>query len=398
MKTTVAALRSIAFTCLVLLSTGVSADSWLPPTTKATMSANGQFRVTVTPRPLSGRLDYFADKVEGEEPAGQPKGEVQKSPIARVERLEADGTWHLVWQMPLVNDVAPVSALLADDASFLVTFDNWHSAGYGDDVVVIYNRQGDLVRKLSLEQILPPAYANQIPRSVSSRWWGQGHALVDGDRHVELKVVSPGEEEDVEPKVPLRIRLVDGAVVPPTGEAWDRALAEANRLEGLRQEAWENLRKLRSTPLEAPATGDTRAWRRYLFELRDRIEGEKESMGVMVLAARGEDPGYHDADDIAEWVKYYDKDENEYDTSFILGSPTSDRLATLLVKAFRGKKEGSMTSAHLVFVGTAAEGAQVREAGKRTGAKITLVDRTTPYPAGKLLPEQPHPLWEAWDP
>lgn len=398
MKTTVAALRSIAFTCLVLLSPWASADSWLPPSTETTLSANGQFRVTVVPRPLSGHLDYFADKVDGEAPAGQPKGEAQKSPIARVERLETDGSWQLVWQMPLVNDVAPVSVLLANDASSIVTFDNWHSAGYGDDVVVIYDRKGDVVRKLSLEQILPAAYTNNLPRSVSSRWWGYGHALVDGDRHVELKFVPPGEDEDVEAVVPVRVRLVDGAVVPPTGEAWDRALTEANRLEELRLDAWEKLRKLRSSPLEAPASRDTRAWRRYLFELRDRVADEEESMGLMVLAARGEDPGYFDADDIADWVKDYDRDENTYDRNFIVASPTSDRLTTLLVKALRGKKEGSMANAHLVFVGTAAEGEQVREAGKRSGAKITLVDQTAAYPAGVALPDAPPPLWEPWDP
>jgi hypothetical protein len=397
-KRTTTALRLIAFACLVLPPAWASADSWRLPSAQTTSSANGQFRVTVTPRPLDGQLAYFSDKVKGEEPAGQARGEEQKSPTARVERHESDGNWRLVWQMPLVNDVAPVSVLLADDASFLVTFDNWHSAGYGDDVVVIYDRQGDLVRKLALEQILPPAYTSHFPRSVSSRWWGEGHALVEGDSHVELKILPPGgDDEDVEANVPVRIRLADGVVVPPTGEAWEQALAEANRLEAGRMDAWRKLRELRVSPLNAPATQDTRAWRHYMFELRDRIVGEDEGMGGMLLAAPGEDRGFHGAEAISSWVSRFD-DEDEYGRGIILASPASNRLAALLVKEFRGRNAGSMTNAHLVFVGTAAEGAQVREAAKPSGAKITLVDRTTPYPAGAPLPEVPHPLWEVWDP
>lgn len=38
--------------------------------------------------------------------------------------------------------------LLTNDASFLITFDNWHSAGLGDDVVAIYDHRDKLVRKL----------------------------------------------------------------------------------------------------------------------------------------------------------------------------------------------------------------------------------------------------------
>jgi hypothetical protein len=392
----IAAFRGFLLAVLMLVSAGASADSWAPPTTEVTPSANGAYRVTVVPRPLSGALDFFEDKVDGIGPAGQRKGNPQTSPIALVERWEADGTWSQVWQMPLVNDVAPPSVLLADDGAFLVTFDNWHSAGYGDDVVVIYDRKGDLVRKLSLEQILPPAYVAHLPRSVSSRWWSGKHALVEGGQFVELQVVQPGSglgsrREKVH--VPVRIRLADGEVMPPGGKVWDDAMARATQLEAERLAAWEALRRLRASPLSAPSSRDTVAWRDYMFEIRDRIEGKEESMGGMVLAAPGEEPGYHDADDITAWIEYFDASDEYGSESFILSSPTSDRLADLLEKSLQARDAGAMKTAHLAFIGTPAEGARVAEAARRLGARFTFVDRTAPYPPGEPLPEAPNPRW-----
>lgn len=369
-------------------------DSWVSPSTEVTLSANGQYRVTVVPRPLGGPLAYFEDKVEGTEPAGQREGETQLSPMASVEAREAGDEWRLVWQMPLVNDVAPVNVLLADNASFLVTFDNWHSVGYGDDVVVIYDREGHPAHTYSLEQILPAAYVHHLPRSVSSRWWGGKHALVEGDRYVELRVARPaerfGREEDY---VPVRIRLADGEVLLPDGEAWDQAIATANTLEEERIAAWQALRELRATPLVPPDAADTRSWRRYMLELRERLPTEAGRMGGMVLAAPGEEPGFDDADDITGWIEDYDEKEPWRGKDLILVSPDAERLTALLAESLLARADGSMAGAHVVFVGTPAEGQQVIEAAKASGARISIVDRTAAFPPGEPLPATPPPLW-----
>lgn len=387
-------LRLLVATPLVFALSWASADSWAPPTTETTLSANGRHRVTVVPRPIGGPLAYFEDKVSGKEPAGQRKEDPQKSPLARVEHLGANGKWILAWQGPLVNDVGPPAVLLANDASFLVTFDNWHSAGYGDDVVVIYGARGELVRKLSLDQILPPAYVHHLPRSVSSRWWGSKHRLVEGDRFVELHVVEPGTQIRSEATyVPVRIRLADGSVLPPTGKGWEAANAKANSLEAERLAAWKELRELRERSLPAPISNDTRKWRHYMFEIRDRIAADEESMGGMVLAAPGADPGFHDADDVTQWVEDYDGKQGYLGDSFIFSSPTSDRLADILVKPLRARTAGSMRGAHLVFVGTSAEGRRVANAARSSGAKVTVIDRAKPYPPGKPLPASPPELW-----
>jgi len=369
-------------------------DTWLPPTTRTTESADHRSRVTVVPRPIGGALAFFEDKVKGKEPAGQAKGDAQTSPVARVEKIDAAGKWQLAWQKPLVNDVAPPTVLLADGGAYLVTFDNWHSAGFGDDVVVIYDAHGNLVKKFSLDQILPSAWVHFLPRSVSSRWWGRDHRLVDHDQYVELGVFEPGVEIQENPaRIPVRLRLSDGAVMPVRGPEWQAAVAKADKLEAERMAAWETLRQLRASPLKAPATKETRAWRRYMFELRDRISSEDEMMGGMVLAAKGEERGYFDAKSISLWVQALDPREEYGNKSGIFASPESAPLADVLSKALRGRKKKSLEGVHIVFVGSPEDGQRVAAAAQSTGARITLVDSGVAYPAGKPLPAQPPELW-----
>jgi hypothetical protein len=367
-------------------------DSWAPPRTETTLASKGDWRVTVVPRPIGEGLFYFQDKVDGVEPAGQRKGDPQKSPIARVERRTGPDNWQLVWQKPLVNDVAPPSVLLADGGTFLVTFDNWHSAGYGDDVVVIYDRRGTLIRKLSLEEILPAAWVHHLPRTVSSRWWGSKHRLVEGDRQVELNVVAPGSDMAEAPRfVPVRIRLADGVVIPPAGTTWDAALREANALEAKRMGAWEALRRQRIATLHAPVSKATKAWLNYLFEVRSRVALSDERMGGKLLAAPGE-TAHFNAEAIAGEIDDFDPSD-EFRSNWIFASPTSGPLADVLVKALNKRKPQSMRGARIAFVGTAADGTRVREAARKPGATIIVVDSGKPVPPGKPLPATPPELW-----
>ena len=390
----VVVLTVLLVSCWVLTT---RADSWAPPSTETYVSANGNSRAIIVPRALAGALRYFEDKVEGVEPAGQAKGAPARSPTARVELKQADGSWKLLWVRPLVNDVGPTSALVADDGSHLVTFDNWHSAGYGDDVVVIYDGRGQLVRKLSLDQVLPPAYVHHVPRSVSSRWWSRGdHRLVESDAFVELQVAEPGSSiADEGTPVPVRIRLADGAVLPATGPIWEAALAKAQAMEAHRMSEWEALRRLRATPLAAPTSRDTREWRRYLFEIRDRIEDDHDDarLGGMVLAAKGQEAGFHDADDIARVIADFDASDKYGFGGWVFASPDSERLSRILVKALRKQSAGSLTGLKVVFVGTAVDGGRVAQAAQPTGATLSLVDVSVSMAPGKPLPVIPPPLW-----
>lgn len=160
-------------------ATVASADSWLLPVKRTYCSTNERFCVEVVPRDLRSALAYFQDKVADKEPAGLPPN--AKEPYCRAsvfEKKDLDDRKNL-WAGRLRNDVAPVQAMISNDGKHVVTFDNWHSAGYGTDVVVFYGPKGEQLRQYSLEELLGDD-ANKVPRSVSSRWW-RDSARLDED-------------------------------------------------------------------------------------------------------------------------------------------------------------------------------------------------------------------------
>src|SRR5687767_5630364 len=107
--------RWLAAGLLLAWSATAAADSWAPPEVKSYFSANRQVRLTVHPRSFTNALDFFTDKVCEREPAGAPPGNRQRTARAVMERSDGIGGWTPIWTGPLVNEVAPVSALVADD-------------------------------------------------------------------------------------------------------------------------------------------------------------------------------------------------------------------------------------------------------------------------------------------
>src|SRR6185437_15695152 len=128
-----------------LLCQGVAiADEWLPPKAETYYSANRQWRLTVLPRAIENPLAYFTDKVKGRSNPGAPPRDAERSARGFMEHLSGQ-TWNLVWNVPLVNENSPVSALISNQGT-TATFDNWGSMGFGDDVVVIYDTRGRKLR------------------------------------------------------------------------------------------------------------------------------------------------------------------------------------------------------------------------------------------------------------
>ena len=151
----------------LLMPSVAYADSWFPAQVETYFSEDKNVRVTVTPRQLEDALAYFEDKVEEREPAGQKAGGNDKASML-LERKTTYGEWQTVWKRTLPNDVAPVSVLLSRTGRYVASFDNWHSMGHGDNVVVIYGPDGNVIRSLRLDDFLPKSYIAALPRSVSS--------------------------------------------------------------------------------------------------------------------------------------------------------------------------------------------------------------------------------------
>jgi len=143
-------MRGLWFAFAALLSLTAYGDEWTLPEIARYESADGLWRVVVTPKRLESQRSYFEDKVGNVPNAGAlPRNTRNHAKAALYRRRTRESSWRRVARWRLVNEVSPVSALVANDGS-VATFDNWHAMGYGDDVVAIYRCDGSLVRKFAL--------------------------------------------------------------------------------------------------------------------------------------------------------------------------------------------------------------------------------------------------------
>lgn len=197
----------LLFAVLLLSALSLQGDSWFLPERETVQSADGQWRLTITPKQLKGQLEYFMDKVAGALDAGAAEGIHANEARGELYHKTGGGTWRRVARWRLVNEVAPVSALVTNDGT-VVTFDNWHSVGYGNDVVVIYRSDGSVVRKLGLADLLEDEDISQLRRSVSSIWWSGTHR-VDQEKRVLMLEIDAHRLETVP------IDLENGTVLVP---------------------------------------------------------------------------------------------------------------------------------------------------------------------------------------
>lgn len=196
----------VALLFILGLSFVVKADSWSLPTTKKYCSENKKYCLKVEPKKLESQLSYFQDKVDEKENAGADKS---------VKENYCKGTFYSkgkkLWNVQLDNEVSPVDALVSNDGSYVITFDNWHSVGYGDNVVAIYSGlTGSLIKKLGLSDFLTESDIYNLPASTSSIWWNGTHQIDYQKKQLILKVVKNSKKEEF---FDVRIDLTNGAVL-----------------------------------------------------------------------------------------------------------------------------------------------------------------------------------------
>ncbi|MEH6416646.1 hypothetical protein [Pseudomonas sp. CGJS7] len=205
------------------------ADSWDLPRVQTYESADKNWRFVATPRRLESQLAYFDEAMAREKAGAGPRPADQRAQGKLEHRVQ--GQWRPVWAGPLLNDVGPVSALVSQTGR-VVTFDNWHSTGYGNNVVVIYDDKGATVRSMALKDFLPEDYLYALPNSVSSVQWYGDHAIsADGQRLI-VRVVAPGTDPELdEPRyIEVNFDLATGRRLPGDQRAWNRALRQAAQI------------------------------------------------------------------------------------------------------------------------------------------------------------------------
>ena len=168
MKGIIATIALLAISpCLVV------ADEWPAAKMQHLFSGNGLRFVRIVPGKGYGNTVGF----KGSKTGAFARGEFYAK--------QPDRSYKLIADVALQNPVTPVDILLSNHG-YLLTFDNWHNAGYGK-VAAIYRPNGELVRTYEFEALYPVKQLEAIPTSVSSRWW----------RCRPVGFVDPGEQTKV---------------------------------------------------------------------------------------------------------------------------------------------------------------------------------------------------------
>jgi hypothetical protein len=373
---------------LLALIPPARADSWLPPSAEAYISANGAWRLTIEPRKISSRLAFFEDKLADRPKAGGLGHDGQASAMGRMEHLE-HGKWSVVWGRPLVNDVSPVDALVSNDGR-AVTFDNWHGMGYGDDAVVIYDAEGKAIRQMGLSEFLPKEYIRALPHSVSSlHWRGKPHVSSDGTQLIiPVLVPVPGQDALPEQKqaklVDVRFRLSDGSHIPDATSAWHSAVASA-RLANERLKAEKAAARQRFiSPLSPPNTSNTRDWYEYLVDAFFRLDPDwKDGYPSTQVIPLPTDEHFKL---LCGYVGETLSDEMNSDGAIMIASPSQDLLVKVLKEQVRSVKPGSLAKARLYVPVDQHHLEAVRKAVAHTGIRFIPIDidRQIPQPASRL--------------
>lgn len=374
---------------LMLSATAARADSWALPRETIVKSPDRAVRLVITPRRLSSQLDYFRDKVAGRDPAGQAPGDGSATATARLERRTFPGIWRTVWRAPLVNEVAPGEALVANGGRYVVTFDEWHMVGFGDHVVVIYGPDGRLIRSLKLQDILPEDYIYAIPRSISSIWWGGEHALSEDGERLILRIVVPsgGSGSDEDETVPLVVDLASGAVAPPSGPQWSAALARARVIaaEERAREAAERVAFI--APLLGPQTDDEEAWLAYLGEAFARLEpaSEESFPRLVVVPSRFDNEDNADAplqeSGIASAaLAFADAPEDPEGAILVASTKGAGHLMSVLTRKIAQTRPGSLDGVRVYVAAPAAYREAIAALLRPSGADFHLLDPAEPIP------------------
>lgn len=180
------------------------ADTWSSPDKRTVISANRQYAFTIIPS--RSRTDtckgilYSLHKFSSEELTKLLRDTLPAHIRSREDWgiLYSYSNEHLderraTWNKPLKNEQSPVDAIVTNSGQ-VVTFDDWHSVGYGPNVIVVYDTTGEVVYRDSLEGIVSSETILCFTHSISSIWWRKSFWLENSDSTLGIKLDIKTEE------------------------------------------------------------------------------------------------------------------------------------------------------------------------------------------------------------
>lgn len=350
LETLLRILSLIGAVALLAVGLPLRADSWSPPTTETASSASGAWRFTVEPSPIESALRYFREEVR----AAQEGREVERpAPLGLLERRTPSGHWVQVWAGPLVNAVAPANFLVAGDGH-VVTFDNWHSVGYGKDVVVIYDPDGRLVREMALTDFVPQDYIDALPHSVSSLSWRKKAGFSPDDRQLLLEMRIPGNDRDAPGGLGFRINLADGTIDGPTAGDMAAAQAESERVRNARLTKERERLAYLVSPLAVPKGCEPASWHDYLREAHLRLTPFwlDSPVAATKILLPPEDPRYRES---LSWLKEAIEQEADYPGEVAIASPCNEAALEPAIRRALQKIPAGALSKSIFYISASDE-------------------------------------------
>jgi hypothetical protein len=372
---------SVVLASALLLAGSVRADTWFPPRVESYSSADGAWRLTVTPRDIENPLAYFGDKVKGREPAGAVPGDTSTRARGSMAHLE-HGKWRTVWEKSLLNEVSPVSAIVSPSGR-TVTFDNWHSMGYGSHAIVIYDDHGKLVRAMSLEDFLPTDYIRALPRTVSSIHWGRDHRFSDDGHDVLLRVVVPEvvaqwpANADPQQYIDLAFDLATGGALPRDETAWSRALSSVKELNEHNDRIAAEQKARFIAPFTAPRSDHEQEWHEYLGEVFFRMDGDWGNGYPATAFIRL--PKHADFAKSVNWLEEALSDDVRSNVVMV-ASPSQEHLVSVVAKVCADVAPGKLQGTRIYVAADDAHTAAIARALAPTGATYIQLDPEEPIP------------------
>ncbi|MEM6476487.1 MAG: hypothetical protein AAF687_10005 [Pseudomonadota bacterium] len=362
--------RLVLIALAATLGVAAQADVWPDPEKEITFSANKEYRLTVYPAPEKEVEAYFR-----EEGAKRPNA------TARLQRKSPRGGWKTVWKKPLLNEIAPTDALVADDGRYVVTFDNWYSTGHGENVVVIYGADGSVVRSMKLTDIVPEFYMATLSHSVSSVDWREDEGLNADGETIFIDIYRPGQSHfssSDNKTLRFTIDLSDGRVGLPEAGAWEKALSEARVLAlALVREnlAYEQMMR---NPIKAPAGCGPAGWRTYFYEVSQREAPQGEDADYVsphILLPVSEE----DSERRSTNFKWAPSNRHKFEQRIAVVAPCA--FDVLLSGAREIAERGETFNRATIWISaTRSEYEQVDAVLARTGIKTRWLDPDEPIP------------------
>ena len=361
---------------IIVVPTPVCADSWPMPSRKVYIACDGSARLVVVPAAPDSPLAYFRAKVAGRE-AAPPAG-----PQALLEKRTDSGEWVRQWQGRLINEVAPVEAVVAPGGRGFVTFDNWHSTGHGKDAVVVYGAGGKVIRSMALKDFLSRDYVAALSHSVSSIHWRSDVGTSRDGRSVTVAVErAVGQQSDASSSaIPFNIKFVDGTVDRPEGQ-WRSALAVAKRVNDKERQLVARVRAEHFAPLFGPKGTDESEWHKWMREVFSRTQDDWEEGSAWNTLLRLPTSSDYAASRIAVREALRDP---AYRDALMFASPDRANLVRVLEYELAALPVGALSKSRIIIAAGLEERKRLLAPLMRSGAKhVTFIDPAAALPQRK---------------